>query len=78
MFNTPAQGKEDIMTEKSRCTTVEDRPFTEHPCGCVFYPPFSEGRYVDNFGDGPVQWQAGTHYEAWTDTSECREGHDFE
>ena len=63
------------MTENFRCITVESRPFTEHPCGCVFYPPLTEGRYIDTFGDGPRQWQPGTHYEAWTDTSGCTEGH---
>ena len=71
-------GEEGTMTDNPHCGTVWDRPYKEHPCGCVFYPPFTDGRYVDNFGDGPVQWQDGTHYEAWTDTSGCREGHDFE
>ena len=65
------------MNDHSRCTTVYDRPCTEHPCGCVSYPSFTEGRWVDNFGDGPRQWQAGTHYESWTDTSGCTEGHDL-
>ena len=63
------------MTDNSRCT-VDDRPREEHPCGCVSYPCFTEGHYVDNFGEGPVQWQSGTCYEAWTDTSGCTEGHD--
>ena len=63
------------MTDDSRCT-VYDRPFTDSPCGCRSYPSFTEGQWVDNLGDGPRQWQAGTHYEAWTDTSGCSEGHD--
>ena len=59
------------MTDNPHCDTAWDRPYKEHPCGCVFYPPFTV------VGDGPRQWQSGTHYEAWTDTSECREGHDY-
>ena len=65
------------MTDNHHCATVCDRPYEERPCGCVFYPPLTEGRYIDTFGDGPRQWQPGSHYEGWTDTSECREGHDY-
>ena len=64
------------MTE-NRCT-ISDRPFTDSPCGCRRYPSFTEGCWVDNFGEGPRVWQAGTHYEAWTDTSMCREGHQYD
>lgn len=57
--------------------SVDNRPQEERHCGCVHFPPFTEGRWVDNFGDGPRVWQAGTHFQAWTDTSKCREGHEF-
>ena len=60
------------------CCTAENRPFETQPCGCVHFPSFTEGRWVDNFGQGPRTWQAGTHFQAWTDTSGCREGHDWE
>ena len=71
--NTPAAN-----TDQWAPQTVWDRPSIEHSCGCVTYPHFTEGRWVDNFGDGPRQWQWGTAYEGYTDTSGCTEGHDRE
>ena len=64
------------MTDNSRCT-VDQRPCEVMPCGCVRFPSWTDGYFSDNFGEGPVTWNAGTHYEAWTDTYECREGHDY-
>ena len=58
--------------------TLENRPREELPCGCVHFPSFTEGKWVNNFGEGPEVWMAGTHYQSWTDTSMCREGHDYD
>lgn len=63
------------MKHDHRDLTVDDRPHEVLPCGCIRYPAFTEGRWTNNFGEGPRIWQSGTHYQAWTDTYGCREGH---
>ena len=63
-----------MKKEKERLT-VYDRPFEKLPCGCIYYPSFTEGQWVDNFGKGPRQWQSGTHYQSYTDSYLCTEGH---
>ncbi len=65
------------MTENSR-NHLSDRPFTDSPCGCRRYHSFTDGHWTDNFGEGPRIFQPGTHYEAWTDNSMCREGHQYD
>ena len=55
--------------------TIDNRPREDYPCGCVHFPAFTAGHQCPC---GCGEWVAGTHYEPWTDTHECREGHDFE